>query len=82
MSEWKKVVFASDCRACEACGEPVCPTCHDHYADCECPGPTQDDMYEYREDKDILMARELPDDDEDIDEGLNYRRSKERKFDA
>lgn len=71
MSEWKRVVFASDCRACEDCGEPVCPVCEVHYSECECPGPTQDDEYEYREEKHILMARKLP-------EKINYRRRNER----
>ena len=35
----RPVVFASDCAPCSDCGEPVCPTCADHYADCACPGP-------------------------------------------
>ena len=75
MSEWKKVVFASDCRPCEACGEPVCPVCSVHYAECDCPGPTQDDEYEYKSsgDGNNLLARALPDDDEP-----NFRRRKER----
>lgn len=58
---WKKVVFASDCKLCELCGEPVCEVCQEHYADCSCPGPTQDDEYEYREMDGILYARELND---------------------
>lgn len=35
----RPVVFAADCTPCSDCGEPVCPTCADHYADCACPGP-------------------------------------------
>lgn len=31
--------YASDCRPCEACGEPVCPEHDEHYADCPCRGP-------------------------------------------
>lgn len=46
---WKKVVFANDCLACEDCGEPLCTECNTHYADCTCPGPTQDDEYDYEE---------------------------------
>jgi hypothetical protein len=58
MSEWKKVVFACDCKECEDCGELVCPVCTEHYADCDCPGPTMDD-HEYREKNGVLEAREL-----------------------
>lgn len=58
---WQKVVHAHDCTECEMCGEPVCPTCTEHYADCECPGPTQDDEFEYRDATDgTLEARRLP----------------------
>jgi hypothetical protein len=55
---WRRVVFASDCRECDACGEPVCPVCIGHYADCDCPGPMQDDEYEYSTDlKGYMIAR-------------------------
>lgn len=63
MSNWKKVVFASDCFACEDCGEPVCPICQVHYAECACPGPAQDDEYEYRLDGEMMLARKLEDGD-------------------
>lgn len=43
------VVFADDCRACEGCGEPYCAKCERHYYECECPGPTEDDI-EYSQD--------------------------------
>lgn len=33
------IVYASDCLECECCGEPVCPNCNDHYAECPCKGP-------------------------------------------
>ena len=59
MSEWKKVVFASDCKPCEMCEEPVCPVCDVHYAECGCPGPTQDDEYEYKEEGDVMYARAI-----------------------
>ncbi len=54
---WKRVSFASDCGTDDD-GEPLqeCSLCGDSYADCECPGPTQDD-YEYTTIKGILYAR-------------------------
>lgn len=44
---WRTVVFASGLPICEMCDEPWCPECREHYADCSCPGPDQDDIYEY-----------------------------------
>ena len=35
---------AADMLECECCGEPFCPECNEHYADCECIGPTEDDV--------------------------------------
>ena len=59
---WIKVVFASDCKLCEMCEEPVCPVCDVHYSDCDCPGPTQDDMYEYKQlDNGDLLAKLISD---------------------
>lgn len=57
MDDWQRVVFAHDCAECEMCEEPVCPFCMDHYADCECPGPHQEDEFEYREINNHLEAR-------------------------
>ena len=54
---WKLVVFADECRMCELCGEPICHVCQDHYADCDCPGPTQDGI-EYKEIDGRLYGRE------------------------
>ena len=59
MSDWVKVVYASDCDECEMCGEPVCPVCKVHYFECDCPSPTQDDEYEYREIDGVEMARKI-----------------------
>lgn len=59
MSEWKRVVMAWDCEPCDMCGEPVCPVCKVHYHECECPGPDQDDIYEYRMKDEILYAKKL-----------------------
>ena len=59
MTEWKRVVSAGDCKPCECCGEPYCATCDDHYADCECPGPTQHEEYDYRTRRGVLEARPI-----------------------
>lgn len=58
--EWIKVVFASDCiydkwDTDHEC--PTCPVCRKDYADCPCPGPTQDDLYDYREIDGVMYAR-------------------------
>jgi hypothetical protein len=42
-ARWKMVKYASDCVPCPDCGEPYCDECDEHYADCECIGPTMDD---------------------------------------
>lgn len=49
---WWPVVFAADLDE-----EGNCPHCHIDYADCVCPGPSQDDEFEYREHRGILQAR-------------------------
>lgn len=58
---WKKVVFAADCLY-EDWDEyhefAVCPKCKTDYAECGCPGPTQDG-YEYKEIKGELWARAI-----------------------
>jgi hypothetical protein len=60
MSELKRVAFAADMIECECCGEPFCPECNDHYADCECPGPMQNDEYDYVEIEGVLWAKAKP----------------------
>ena len=40
----ERVVFAADLEPCECCGEPWCATHEDHYGDCSCIGPTEDDV--------------------------------------
>lgn len=58
---WQSVIHASECEACEDCGAPICPHCEAHYADCDCPGPHQDDEYEYRWDEaGRMFARKKP----------------------
>lgn len=61
MSGWVKVVFAMDC-APEGRddGVLICPACAIDYAECPCPGPHQDDEFEYEERDGVLFARRLP----------------------
>lgn len=54
---WVPVVCAAECPPCECCGEPFCETHYMHYHDCPCPGPTQDDLLEYKTIKGRLFAR-------------------------
>jgi hypothetical protein len=49
---WKRVVFS-----CETDQDGNCPFCAGDYAACPCPGPTQDDLYEYQERDGVLYAR-------------------------
>ena len=51
---WKRVIFAADCDE-----DGNCPVCAVDYAECECPGPTQEDEFEYRERGGVLYARRL-----------------------
>lgn len=51
---WRRVVFSGECDA-----DGNCPICEIDFADCDCPGPTQEDEYEYRERGFVLMARKL-----------------------
>lgn len=52
--DWKPVVFAADCDE-----DGNCPVCGDiDYAECPCPGPTEDDV-EYRELDGALYGRRL-----------------------
>ena len=39
----RRVLFADECVECDGCGEPFCPDCEEHYADCSCIGPAQAD---------------------------------------
>jgi hypothetical protein len=50
-----KVVFAADLPECECCGEPFCEKHAQHFADCECVGPTHDG-YIYQEMDGVLYA--------------------------
>jgi len=37
------IVYAADCPPCGLCGEPYCLEHDEHYADCPCRGPDNDD---------------------------------------
>jgi len=47
---WIEVVFASQCD-----DDGNCPYCRIDYGECDCPGPTQDEEYEYRFEADGTM---------------------------
>ena len=51
---WKRVIFSADCDE-----DGNCPICAIDFGDCDCPGPTQEDEYEYRERGGVLQARLL-----------------------
>jgi len=55
-SEWKRVVFAFECGMCLDCDEPWCSKHGKHFADCDCIGPTQDNV-EYKEVNGMLFGR-------------------------
>lgn len=41
---FQPIVYASQLPLCECCDEPFCTLHNEHYADCGCFGPTQDDV--------------------------------------
>lgn len=55
-NKWKLVKFASDLPICECCGETFCPQCNKHFFECDCIGPTQDEI-EYKYIKGVLYGR-------------------------
>lgn len=60
MFGWTRVVFADDLDLCKCgCDIPFCHKHNKHFADCECIGPSQDDMY-YKFIQDIMVARKKP----------------------
>lgn len=52
---WKKVVFSADCDE-----DGNCPQCGIDFGDCSCPGPTQEEEYDYEEFNGELYARAKP----------------------
>lgn len=56
--DWQEVIFAENLPMCVFCEEePHCPEHQTHFADCPCPGPMQDEEYEYEERAGVLYAR-------------------------
>lgn len=52
---WQRVVFSAECDE-----DGSCPVCGDvDFGECPCPGPTQEDEFEYRERDGQLQARRL-----------------------
>lgn len=56
---WRKVVYAADCDE-----DGNCPLCAIDYSECDCPGPTMDDL-EYKWVDGELYAR--PQTEEEIE---------------
>jgi len=56
-SHWKRVVRLEDCEALAAPGVPVCPECGGLYLICECPGPDESILFEYKYIDGVLYAR-------------------------
>lgn len=59
MSEWQRVVFVAECF--NDGDDAICPFCLVDYGDCPCPGPSQEDEYEYQRRGGVLMARRRTD---------------------
>jgi hypothetical protein len=49
---WQPVVFAADCDE-----DGNCPACGIDYAECSCPGPAQEEDFDYMEKGGQLFAR-------------------------
>ena len=58
-NKYLKVKFAHDCTPCQDCGEPFCNSCNLHYFECQCPGPHQDDEYNYKWYENELYAKKI-----------------------
>lgn len=57
---WVKVIFFSDCVFEEWDIDreyPICPVCKIDYGDCQCPGPTMEEEYDYKEIDGVLYAK-------------------------
>lgn len=57
---WQQVMCASDMAECSLCGEPFCSKHNEHYADCACIGPTEDDVSYKQIDGFLFATREYP----------------------
>lgn len=62
MEDWKRVIYTGNC-IFEDWDEqnemPICPECLTEYQDCKCPGPGQEDLFDYMEIDGILFAKEI-----------------------
>ena len=63
---WTKVVWAADCDGYPDDELLECHQCAGLYAECGCPGPTQDNV-EYIEIDGFMYGREVEDDGEDTE---------------
>jgi hypothetical protein len=57
---WQRVMCAADMVDCDLCDEPFCPEHNEHYADCPCIGPTEDDATFKFVDGVMFGTREMP----------------------
>lgn len=55
--EWIPVKHADALPGCECCNEPFCERCDKHFYECPCPGPSQEDEFEYTTHGGVLYAR-------------------------
>jgi hypothetical protein len=63
---FSKVVFADQCHPCDFCEDLICSVCGDHYSECDCIGPTEDNV-EYTEINGELYGKRLEDKNETYD---------------
>ncbi len=54
--KWNKIVFADELPDCPDCGEKWCNKHKKHYFECDCIGPTQDEV-DYKVIKGALYGR-------------------------
>ena len=54
----KPMKLAAECVPCpDGCGEPWCPDCQVHYADCDCPGPHSEGVIMAASDPLVVTSR-------------------------
>lgn len=57
---WIKVVFSHECHFEDWDTDmecPTCPQCNGNYGECPCPGPHQEDEYEYKFVDGVMFAK-------------------------
>ncbi len=57
---WERVIAAMEMEECEDCGEPYCERHEEHYADCSCVGPHEDDVTQKMIDGVLFATRLCP----------------------